>query len=97
MNLTINWLAIIPLAIVLGAGVVGTLLEAFLPRNIRRAVQIALSLLALGSAFVAIIWRWSDLAGAKTPGMLRPLSFSKGAAFSGVSWLKMVSLSWARL
>ncbi|ADH92064.1 NADH-quinone oxidoreductase subunit NuoN [Arcanobacterium haemolyticum] len=85
MNLTINWLAIIPLAIVLGAGVVGTLLEAFLPRNIRRAVQIALSLLALGSAFVAIIWRWSDLAGAKTPGMLRPLSFSKGAAFSGVS------------
>lgn len=96
MNLTINWLATLPLAIVLGAGVISTLLEAFLPRSLRRISQTVLSLVALASAFVAVIWRWHDLSAQQTPGMLRPLSYSEGAAFSGFPLLKTVFRLWDR-
>ncbi|QRV02463.1 NADH-quinone oxidoreductase subunit NuoN [Arcanobacterium phocisimile] len=85
MNLTINWVATVPLAIVLGAAVLGTLLEAFLPRSVRRVAQIGLSLIALAATFIAIIWRWKDLSSQENPGILRPLSLSDSAAFSGVS------------
>ncbi|WP_216395450.1 NADH-quinone oxidoreductase subunit NuoN [Arcanobacterium phocae] len=88
MNLTINWLASLPLIIVLGAGVLGTLLEAFLPRSVRRLVQVVVSLLALAATFVTIIWRWTDLSHQQTPGMLRPLSIAQEAPFSGVAFVE---------
>ncbi|WP_369370938.1 NADH-quinone oxidoreductase subunit NuoN [Promicromonospora sp. Populi] len=54
----INWLALAPLIVVLGAGVVGVLVEAFVPAAARRATQIVLTLAALagGFAFVAVLW-----------------------------------------
>ncbi|MEV0892275.1 NADH-quinone oxidoreductase subunit NuoN [Promicromonospora sp. NPDC050262] len=54
----IDWLALAPLIVVLGAGVVGVLLEAFVPARARRVTQIVLTLAALAGsvAFVAVLW-----------------------------------------
>jgi NADH-quinone oxidoreductase subunit N len=54
----IDWLALAPLIVVLGAGVVGVLVEAFVPARARRVTQIVLTLAALagGFAFVAVLW-----------------------------------------
>ena len=41
-----------PMLVVFAAAVVGVLVEAFVPRPLRRAVQIVLSLAALAAAFV---------------------------------------------
>ncbi|MFI8524428.1 NADH-quinone oxidoreductase subunit NuoN [Promicromonospora sukumoe] len=54
----IDWLALAPLIVVLGAGVVGVLLEAFVPARARRVTQVVLTLVALAGAlaFVAVLW-----------------------------------------
>jgi NADH-quinone oxidoreductase subunit N len=54
----IDWLALAPLIVVLGAGVVGVLIEAFVPARARRVTQIVLTLAALagGFAFIAVLW-----------------------------------------
>ncbi|MFD7021026.1 NADH-quinone oxidoreductase subunit NuoN [Promicromonospora sukumoe] len=54
----IDWLALAPLIVVLGAGVVGVLLEAFVPARARRVTQVVLTLAALAGAlaFVAVLW-----------------------------------------
>ncbi|MEU4388392.1 NADH-quinone oxidoreductase subunit NuoN [Promicromonospora sp. NPDC023805] len=54
----IDWLALAPLLVVLGAGVVGVLVEAFVPAKARRVTQIVLTLAALagGFVFIAILW-----------------------------------------
>lgn len=52
-----------PMLIVLGAAVVGVLVEAFLPRRQRYGAQVALSLAALVAAFVAVVMVSRDLAG----------------------------------
>ncbi|MDR1152818.1 MAG: NADH-quinone oxidoreductase subunit NuoN [Bifidobacteriaceae bacterium] len=46
----IAWSAIAPIVIVLGAGVVSVLVEAFVPAKARRVVQLMLSLLAIAGA-----------------------------------------------
>ncbi|WP_341360257.1 NADH-quinone oxidoreductase subunit NuoN [Georgenia sp. M64] len=55
----VDWAALTPILIVLGAAVLGVLLEAFVPRPARRAVQLVLSLLATAAALVAVVWRWT--------------------------------------
>ncbi|MFC8799342.1 NADH-quinone oxidoreductase subunit NuoN [Promicromonospora sp. NPDC057138] len=54
----IDWFALAPLIVVLGAGVVGVLVEAFVPARARRMTQIVLTLAALagGFAFIAVLW-----------------------------------------
>ncbi|MGD9618427.1 MAG: NADH-quinone oxidoreductase subunit NuoN [Mycolicibacterium sp.] len=64
MNLptpSIEYSLISPMLIVLGAAVVGVLVEAFLPRRRRYPAQIALSLTALVAALVAVVWISRDL------------------------------------
>lgn len=58
-NPVIEWTALTPILIVLIAAVVSVLVEAFVPRGGRRATQLVLSVIALASAFVALVWRWS--------------------------------------
>lgn len=58
MNLptpSVEYALISPMLIVLGAAVLGVLVEAFLPRRGRYAAQVALSLTALVAAFVAVL------------------------------------------
>ena len=61
LEFSIEWVAVLPLLIVLGAAVLGTLIEAFVPHRARRPAQIGLSMLALASALVAVVWRWTEL------------------------------------
>lgn len=51
----VEFAALSPMLIVFGAGVLGILLEAFLPRNRRYSAQLTLSGTALGAAFIAVI------------------------------------------
>ncbi|WP_156252069.1 NADH-quinone oxidoreductase subunit NuoN [Pseudactinotalea terrae] len=55
----IEWAALVPVMIVLGAAVLGVLVEAFVPRTSRRLVQVVLAALALAGALVAVVWRWT--------------------------------------
>ena len=55
----INWAALSPLLVVLGAAVLGVLVEAFASRPARRPVQVFLSLVALATALLTVVWRWT--------------------------------------
>lgn len=57
----IAWAQLTPVLLVLGAAVVGVLVEAFVPRRARRAVQLTITLLALAGAVVAVAALWSGV------------------------------------
>ncbi|MSY38088.1 MAG: hypothetical protein F2641_01415, partial [Actinobacteria bacterium] len=52
---TLDYRLLAPVLIVLGAGVVSVLFEAFLPRGVRRPVQLTLVFVTLIAALVAVI------------------------------------------
>ncbi len=53
---SIAYLPLLPILLVLGAAIVGVLVEAFATAVLRRPLQVAVALLGLGSALVAVIW-----------------------------------------
>lgn len=57
----IAWAHLAPVVVVLGAGVVGVLVEAFVPRRFRRIVQMVLALVAIAGALVAVVALWGDV------------------------------------
>jgi NADH-quinone oxidoreductase subunit N len=57
----IDWAQLSPIIIVLGAGVLGVLVEAFVPRAVRRTVQVALALVATASALIVVAVLWSGV------------------------------------
>lgn len=57
----VAWTALAPLVIVLGAGVVGVLVEAFVPAAYRRTVQVALAIVAPVAAVVGVAGLWSGV------------------------------------
>ena len=66
MNLptpTVEYGLISPMLIVLGAAVLGVLVEAFLPRRRRYGAQVGLCLVALVAAFGAVVLVATDLHG----------------------------------
>jgi len=65
---TLDYWKLAPFLIVLGAGCVGILLEAFVPRRVRFATQVGLSVVALLSALVCLICQW----GSKGQGLADP-------------------------
>lgn len=56
---TIQWAALTPVIIMMGAGLLGVLAAAFVPRRVRRGVQVVLAALASGATLVAVVWRWT--------------------------------------
>ena len=54
----INWAGLGPVLIILGAGLLGVLVEAFVPRRARQVTQTVLSLLALRASGVVLAVRW---------------------------------------
>src|SRR3954447_20768195 len=58
---TIDWAALSPVIIVLGAAIIGVLVEAFVPARARRTTQLALALLAMLGALVAVVLLWSGV------------------------------------
>ena len=57
----IQWVALTPLLIIMGAGVLGVLVEAFVKRGPRRLVQVILALGAISVALVAVVWRYTEV------------------------------------
>lgn len=57
---SVEWLPLAPLAIVLGLGVLGVLVEAFVPAKVRRSVQLVLVALGVVGALVALGLQWGD-------------------------------------
>jgi NADH-quinone oxidoreductase subunit N len=57
---SIAYLPLLPILLVLGAATVGVLVEAFAPAEQRRSLQLAVSLLGLGSALAAVVWLAND-------------------------------------
>lgn len=57
----IAWGALSPVLIVLAAGVLGVLVEAFVPDRVRRPVQLALTFGALVGSIVAVAALWSGV------------------------------------
>ena len=57
----IAWSYLAPVALVLGAGVVGVLVEAFVPARLRRVVQLSIALVAMAGALVLLALVWSDV------------------------------------
>ncbi len=55
---TIDWAALSPVIIVLGAAIIGVLVEAFAPAKARRPAQLGLSIAALVGALVAVAALW---------------------------------------
>lgn len=69
----IEWQYLAPILVVLGAGVVGVLVEAFVPARARRGVQVTLALAATAVAFLAVVWLWLDPAVSTAGEMDLPL------------------------
>jgi len=57
----IAWAQLTPVLLVLGAAVVGVLVEAFAPARLRRPLQLTLSLLATSGALVAVAALWNGV------------------------------------
>ena len=57
----IEWAGLIPVLIILGAGVLGVLVEAFAPRGGRLQVQAVLSAVAILASGTAFVLRWSQV------------------------------------
>ena len=60
----VQWLSLAPILIVLGAAVLGVLVEAFAPAKARRPIVIGLSILATAGACVMLALRWAPVVAA---------------------------------
>jgi len=58
---SVAWTALAPVVVVLGAAVVGVLVEAFVPDRLRRTTQVALAIAATAGALVAVIALWGGV------------------------------------
>ncbi len=54
----VEWFYLAPLMVVLLTGVVGLLVEAFVPQKVRRVTQLTMTLTALVAAFVLLVRQW---------------------------------------
>lgn len=70
---TITWTTLTPLIIIFAGGVLGVLLEAFVPQGGRRIAQIVLAFVAQIGAFLALIWVGVNLNAATDPAGALPV------------------------
>lgn len=91
----IEWAYLAPLLVVLGAGVVGVLIEAFVPAKLRRDVQVVVTLAALLGALVAevILWNKPALHAQRDVGVSigdtqfpMPFDFARGVDVAGPAY-----------
>ncbi|MDO8105785.1 NADH-quinone oxidoreductase subunit NuoN [Isoptericola sp. b441] len=66
----VAWGAIAPVLVVLGAAVLGVLVEAFVPQKVRRWTQFGLTMAALAGAAVALAALWPDTAPSSGGGVV---------------------------
>ena len=51
----LSWVALAPLIVVFGAACIGVLVEAFVPRDVRHPVQVAVALVGTGGGLAATL------------------------------------------
>src|SRR5699024_10464013 len=90
----IDYAAILPLLIILGAACLGVLLEAFLPQRYRWSSQVTLSLLALGGAVIALALYAKDAPDSGITTFSGTLSVDNPALFL---WGTLIALAVAAL
>ncbi len=56
----VNWMALVPVIIVLGGGIIGVVIEALVTHRARRLTQVVWGLLALVASFIVLVCRWSS-------------------------------------
>ncbi len=78
---SLDYAALAPILILLGAALVGVLVEAFVPRRLRNGVQLALALLAVLSALTMVILNADDrlLTAGRAIAVDGPTLFLQGA------------------
>ena len=86
----VAWSAIAPIVIVLGAGVVGVLVEAFVPARFRRTVQLVLAIAAPAAAVVAVAALWQGVKDTGGTSVLGGSVLVDGPTL--VAWLVLASL-----
>ncbi len=59
---SVAWAPLTPVVVVLGAAIIGVLVEAFVPAAARRATQLVLSFGSLAGALIAVTALWSGVA-----------------------------------
>lgn len=64
----VEWAALAPLIIVVSAGVLGVLVESFVPARLRRTVQVVLTTVSLAAALGVIVWQGIAWTGTDAPG-----------------------------
>lgn len=67
---SIQWAGLAPVLIILGAAILGVLIEALMPRRARHLAQTALAVLAILGAMVALVWRWGVVVDGAAPSHL---------------------------
>lgn len=78
----VQWSALVPLFIIFGAGVVGVLVEAFVPAKARRMVQVVLTLVAVAVAFLVVVWQGVTWFGDLSEGQNSLFGIPESAAVS---------------
>lgn len=86
----VNYPAILPVLIILGAACVGVLIEAFLPKHQRWSAQVFLTLLALVASGVALAFYLSDAPAAGELTLSNTISIDRPALFL---WGTLLALS----
>ena len=59
----IEWSALAPLATIMIGAILGLVIETFVPRRARRVSEIVMSLVAIGVALAATVWRLTEVLG----------------------------------
>ncbi|GAA1362517.1 NADH-quinone oxidoreductase subunit NuoN [Catellatospora chokoriensis] len=90
----LNYAALAPMLILLAAACVGVLVEAFVPRVARNAVQLVLGLLALVGSLVAVVLRAPHVTDANAQTAERAISIDQAGLFlqGAILVLAIVSL-----
>jgi NADH-quinone oxidoreductase subunit N len=90
----LNYAALAPMLILLGAACLGVLVEAAVPRAARNPVQLLLALLAVVGAFVAVVLRVGDVTAANAKTADGAVSIDKAGLFlqGAILLLGLVSL-----
>ncbi len=85
----INWAPLLPILIVLGTAAVSVLIEAFIRNHqLRRTVQLAVTITALVAAMGAAIMQWATLEGPGTVVMSQMVSVDR----QSLAWQSMIAL-----
>ena len=88
----IDWLALLPILIVVGAGVIGVFVAAFAPASSRRTIQVFLVLGAPLATLIVLGWRWAEVIGGGESTLVAGQLAEDGPALAGQMIISLIAL-----